>query len=428
MQAETLELASESVNPFRLRLGRPRGAERYPVSRELAEMAWRQFTTLEWVDPLRRLPNSAEIQGETVLSSDASNLPDVLHWLYNNKPKLFRQIEGEVAKLVPQLGRLYTPTQHNMATLGLIDNQDEDLVYSMDQMSFGTRSLIAIVAKVALTNPGAWVCVEEPETYLHPQAQIGLFHFLREQSASKRIFVATHSTQIAAACPIDSLFVVARDEKGFTTAARVSESTALPVIEQLGVKPSFSFEAEAILFVEDASAALIFEAWMRRRGGKVPAQFIDIEGAATLSFFANARVASSRFVQSLVFAVFGAGEADEQTRLARQRAKERLHLPETQVVALDQPDAEAYLLDAKAILTAFPGASVAESELAEKLSQARGQGSSAQALRKVFSECKLGEYDGAAAVRIAQALETIPPALLKLFERIELESKPFWKI
>jgi len=425
---EPLELAVESVNPFRLRLSRPRGAERYPVSRELAEMVWRQFTTLEWVDPLRRLPSSAEIQGEEVISPDASNLPDVLHWLYNNKPKTFRRIEGEVAKLVPQLGRLYTPTQQNTATLGLMDSQDEELVFSMDQMSFGTRSLIAIVAKVVLTKPGAWVCVEEPETYLHPQAQVGLFHFLREQSALKRVFVATHSTQIAASCPIDSLFVVARDEKNRTTAARVTEATALPVIELLGVKPSFSFEAEAIAFVESAHAAAALDAWMKRRGLKVPAQFIDMEGGATLHFFANARVASSRFVQSLVFAVFGGEPAGEETRRARARARERLHLSDGQVIALERPCVEAYLLDAKAIHKAFPSADIPEAELEEALARARGQADAAQALGALFAERQLGEFNGAAAARIAQAMETVPPEFVRLFDRIDLESKPFWKI
>ena len=160
---------------------------------------------------MRKLPTSSPILGQHALTADISNLPDVLHWLYNNKPKQFRKIEAEVSKLVPNLGKLYTPTLQNEATLGMIDSSDEDLVYSMDQMSFGTRSLVAIIAKVVLARPGAWVCIEEPETYLHPAAQMELFHFLRDEGKSKRIFVATHSTAIAASCPLSSLFIVQRD-------------------------------------------------------------------------------------------------------------------------------------------------------------------------------------------------------------------------
>ena len=168
---------------------------------------------------MRKLPTSSPILGQHTLAPDISNLPDVLHWLYNNKPRQFRKIETGVSKLVPHLGKLYTPTLENQATLGMMDTSDEDLVYSMDQMSFGTRSLIAIVAKVVLAKPGAWPCIEEPETYLHPAAQMELFHFLRDEGKSKRLFVATHSTAIAASCPISSLFIVQRDAEHCTTAA-----------------------------------------------------------------------------------------------------------------------------------------------------------------------------------------------------------------
>src|SRR5581483_8656255 len=239
---------------FRLRLGRPDVCPNLPISQAVAETVRQQFVSLEWIDPMRRLPATAPILGDQVLAHDAANLPDVLHWLYNNKPKVFRRIEAEVAKLVPQLGRLYTPTVQNAATLGMMDTADEDLVYSMNQLSYGTRSLVAIVSKVVLAKPGAWVCIEEPETYLHPQAQTALFQFLREESRSKRIFVATHSTGIAASCPLRSLFIVERDSSNCTIATPVWPENAADVIEQLGIKPSFSFEADAVVFVEDAAS------------------------------------------------------------------------------------------------------------------------------------------------------------------------------
>src|SRR5208282_3244173 len=165
---------AEALEPYRLRLGRPDATGAFPVSEELAEALWQQFAGLEWADPSRRIPASSPILGEQTLRADVSNLPDVLHWLYNNKPKQFRKIESEVSKLVPNLGRLYTPTIQNAATLGLTDESDDDLVYSINQMSFGTRSVVAVIAKVTLAKPGGWVCVEEPETHLHPKAQLAL--------------------------------------------------------------------------------------------------------------------------------------------------------------------------------------------------------------------------------------------------------------
>ncbi len=421
-----LEVKPETVQPYRLRLGRPDAAPAWPVSYELADAVYQQFASLEWADPLRKLPTSSPILGEHTLAADISNLPDVLHWLYNNKPKQFRKIEAVVAKLVPDLGRLYTPTLQNEATLGMIDSEDEDLVYSMDQMSFGTRSLVAIVAKVVLAKPGAWVCIEEPETYLHPAAQMELFHFLRDEGKNKRIFVATHSTAIAASCPISSLFIVQRDANRCTVAAPVTAAEAYDVIEQLGVKPSFSFEADAIVFVEQADHVPVFEVWARKFNFHIKVQFLDAEGAATLHYYANTRIALSSFVNTLVFAVFGNGS--EQSGRTRKRIVEHLKLPEAQVITLDFPELEGYLLDPAAVLRAFPAIPLTPAELAERLYPALTQPDQKKALSELLGEFRLGEYDSRIGARIAEAMVEIPASVCQLFEQIDASAKPYWKI
>jgi predicted ATPase len=421
-----VEVKPESLKPYRLRLGRPDAAPAWPISHELADGVRQQFTNLEWADPLRKLPTASPILGQHELTADISNLPDVLHWLYNNKPKQFRKIESEVGKLIPHLGRLYTPTKENQATLGMVDAGDEDLVYSMDQMSFGTRSLIAIVAKVILARPGAWVCIEEPETYLHPAAQMELFHFLRNEALGKRIFVATHSTGIAASCPLSSLFIIQRDAQRCTTATPVTAATAHDVIEQLGVKPSFSFEADAIVFVERADHVPVFDAWAKKFGFHIKIQFLDAEGAATLHYYANARIALSKFVHTLVFAVFGNGS--EIAGRTRKKIIEQLQLPESQVFTLDYPELEGYLLDPAAVSRVFPQINLPPEELAARLDPALTLPDQRKALVDLLTEFHLGDYDGRMGARIAETMTEIPPSIRQLFEQLDLASKPYWKI
>jgi predicted ATPase len=421
-----LETKPEALEPYRLRLGKPDAAAAFPVSMELADGVWQQFANLEWADPLRKMPTSSPILGEHTLAADVSNLPDVLHWLYNNKPKQFRRIESEVSKLVPQLGKLYTPTVQNEATLGLIDDADEELVYSMNQMSFGTRSVVAIISKVVLAKPGAWVCIEEPETYLHPKAQLGLFHFLREEARTKRIFVATHSTAIAASCPLSSLFIVQRDAERTTVAAPVTPASALEVIEQLGVKPSFSFEADAIVFVEEEDHVPLFEAWARKFQFHIKVQFLDAEGACTLHYQANTRIALSKFVHTLVFAVFGNGS--EMASRTKKIIIEHLQLPTEQVITVDFPELEGYLLDSKALTRAFPAITLAPEELEARLDPARTLPDQKRALGELLTQFRIGEYDSRLGARIAGEMEELPASVRQLFEQIDASSKPYWKI
>jgi predicted ATPase len=421
-----LEIKPESLRPYRLRLGCPDSPGAFPVSAELASAVRNQIATLEWIDPLRRMPASSPILGKHVLTEDVSNLPDVLHWLYNNKPKQFRRIESEVARLVPNLGKLYTPTEENHATLGIIDGLDEDLVYSMNQMSFGTRSIVAIIAKVTLAAPGSWVCIEEPETYLHPRAQVELFHFLREEARTKRIFVATHSTSIAASCPLSSLFIVRRDEENCTSIEPVTPATAFDVIEQLGVKPSFSFEAGAIVFVESSDQMPIFEAWAKNFECGVKVQFLDAEGGCTLHYLANARIAMSHFVHTMVFAVFGNGS--EISSQSKKIIVEQLELPPDQVIITDFPELEGYLMDASAIQRAFPSITLLPSELEARLDPARTLHDQKKALGELLMLFRIGEYNGHLGARIAEAMEDIPGCVRQLFELIAAGAKPYWKI
>jgi len=198
------------------------------------------------------------------------------------------------------------------------------------------------------------------------------------------------------------------------------------VIEQLGVKPSFSFEADAIVFVEQADHVPIFEAWAGKFGFHIKVQFLDTEGACTLHYFANTRIALSNFVHTLVFAVFGNGS--EMASQTRKALVEQLQLPPGQVITLDLPDLEGFLLDSKAILRAFPAITLPPAELQARLDPARTLPDQKKALSELLSQFRLGEYDSRLGARIAEAMDEIPPCVRQMFDQIDAASKPHWKI
>ncbi len=429
---EPLPLAppSTAAGPaFRFYLGKPEGSEAYPVSHELALSVHDPLAALQWINPLRHLTGHVAIQGETELAPNAGNLPDVLHSLYNNRPKLFRRIEAEVGKLVPELGGLYTPTFKNTTTVGVVDSKDEDLTFTMDQMSFGTKSALAIITKVVLAPPGTWICVEEPETHLHPLAQKRLVRFLLEEAREKRIFVATHSTPVAGCTPLASLLLVERDGRNCTTLTPVGEAQAHDAIDHLEVRPSFDFTADALVFVEELDDLPLYQAWVRKHPLGARVQFVDAEGADTLHYYANTRVALSKHVDTLVYVVFGAlAGQDDRTRRGKQRLVEQLELPPNRIVTLDVGEVESYLFDSGAIVRAFYGIGVTEAELEQRLAGCRSQADPKRILHELLRDLKLGGYDAQAGARIASAMNEIPGPIAALFDQIETESKPFWGI
>ena len=194
----------------------------------------------------------------------------------------------------------------------------------------------------------------------------------------------------------------------------------------MGVKPSFSFEADAIVFVEQADHVPVFEAWAGKFNFRVKIQFLDAEGAATLHYFANTRIALSNFVNTLIFAVFGNGS--EQASRTRRKIIEQLNLPEQQVFTLDFPELEGYLLDPAALKRAFPAITLPLAELETRLDPARTLPEQRKALSDLLAEIHLGEYDSRLGARIAEAMDEIPASVRQLFEQIDLDSKPYWKI
>ena len=194
-------------------------------------------------------------------------------------------------------------------------------------------------------------------------------------------------------------------------------------MEELGIGASFGFESDAVVFVEQADYIPVYEAWARKYGFRIGVQFLACGGGDTLQYHANARVALSRFVRTVVFAVFGNGSAQNRKTIAQH-----LELPEDQVVTLDFPELEGCLLQAKAIRKAFPAITLSEAELETRLDPALVLLDQKQALRDLLAEFKIGEYEGQLGGRIAEAMETIPPDVAQLFAKIEARAKPFWEI
>ncbi len=114
--------------------------------------------------------------------------------------------------------------------------------------------------------------IEEPETFLHPTAQLDLLNALKELSNDNQIIITTHSPVFAGATSVKSVVLCTKDDQSNYTNARESDDTEflLKIVDELGIKPSYNLRDhhEKILFVESLNDAKFYHLLCERLVGK----------------------------------------------------------------------------------------------------------------------------------------------------------------
>lgn len=133
--------------------------------------------------------------------------------------------------------------------------------YSEPHMGAGEQKVVRLVYALEKLPPRSLVLLEEPEITLHPDAQRGLAWYLMTLSRRKghQILIATHSTEIFDALPIQARLLLVRDKDGDPTV--LHNAQYLTVAREL----SKQFRANKdIVFVEDYVAKSMLEEVFRR--------------------------------------------------------------------------------------------------------------------------------------------------------------------
>jgi len=105
--------------------------------------------------------------------------------------------------------------------------------------------------------------IEEPETFLHPTAQLDLLNAFKELSNDNQIMITTHSPVFAGATSVNGVILCAKDGQSHYSNASGENDTdfLLKIIEELGIKPSYNLrdDFEKILFVEGQDDASFYK-------------------------------------------------------------------------------------------------------------------------------------------------------------------------
>jgi predicted ATPase len=171
-------------------------------------------------DHTRSLP---EAGAQERLSPTGDNLPNVIQYLKEQHPQRLEEILKTLSVRIPRLEKVEASIMQDGRLLLEIKDAPFSHPILAKFASDGTLKLLAYLIVLFDPNPPQLVGIEEPENHLHPRLLPQLAEECRAASANTQLMVTTHSPFFVDSLKPEELWVLYRDDKGFTQAKRTAD-------------------------------------------------------------------------------------------------------------------------------------------------------------------------------------------------------------
>lgn len=152
------------------------------------------------------------------LSAMGDNLPNVIQYLKEQYPDRLDQILQTLSRRIPRLERV----DADMMPDGRLLLQVKDAPFEQPVLakfaSDGTLKMLAYLTILYDPDPPELIGIEEPENQLHPRLLPELAGECREATTNSQLMVTTHSPFFVDALRPEEVWVLYRDENGYTKA------------------------------------------------------------------------------------------------------------------------------------------------------------------------------------------------------------------
>ena len=193
---------------------------KYPRVSALRRFITGWYLSYLTADNTRSLP---EAGAQERLSPTGDNLPNVIQYLKEQHPQWLEEILRTLSARIPRLEKVEALVMQDGRLLLEIKDAPFSHPILAKYASDGTLKLLAYLTVLFDPNPPQLVGIEEPENHLHPQLLPQLAEECRSASANTQLMITTHSPFFVDRLKPEELWVLYRDEKGFTQAKRTAD-------------------------------------------------------------------------------------------------------------------------------------------------------------------------------------------------------------
>ena len=184
-------------------------------------------------DATRGLP---EVGPQEQLSETGDNLPNVIQYLKERYPERLEKILSILSDWVPCLEKVDTKLLMDGHLLLQIKDAPFEHPILAKAVSDGTLKMLSYLTLLYAPEPPQLIGIEKPENHLHPRLLNGLVEEYGEASASSQLMITTHSPYFVNGLRAEEVWVLYRDEQGFTVCKRASEMQGIKDFLEAGAK------------------------------------------------------------------------------------------------------------------------------------------------------------------------------------------------
>ena len=162
------------------------------------------------------------------LSETGDNLPNVIQYLKEQHEDRLKYILKTLSERVPRLERVESQFMPDGRLLLQIKDAPFEQPVLAKFASAGTLKMLAYLTLLYDPNPPELIGIEEPENHLHPRLLPELAEECRMATDRTQLMVTTHSPFFVDGLKPEELWVLYRDEQGYTQARRALDMKGIP--------------------------------------------------------------------------------------------------------------------------------------------------------------------------------------------------------